>query len=66
MKDQIPVSNDKAVTVDVIKLSEGVLNEEKGEVSWELMAEPKNAIELELSYSLAWPKDKRLSERTVR
>ena len=66
LKDQIPVSTDKAVTVDVIKLSEGVLNEEKGEVSWELMAEPKNAIELELSYSLAWPKDKRLSERTVR
>ena len=66
LKDQIPVSTDKAVTVDVIKLSDGVLNEEKGEVSWELMAEPKNAIELELSYSLAWPKDKRLSERTVR
>ena len=66
LKDQIPVSTDKAVTVDVIKLSDGILNEEKGEVSWELMAEPKNAIELELSYSLAWPKDKRLSERTVR
>ena len=66
LKDQIPVSTDKAVAVDVIKLSDGVLNEEKGEVSWELMAEPKNAIELELSYSLAWPKDKRLSERTVR
>ena len=66
LKDQIPVSTDKAVAVDVIKLSEGVLNEEKGEVSWELMAEPKNAIELELSYSLAWPKDKRLSERTIR
>ena len=66
LKDQIPVSTDKAVTVDVIKLSDGILNEEKGEVSWELMAEPKNAIELELSYSLAWPKDKRLSERTIR
>ena len=65
VKDQIPVSTDKAVTVDDIKLSDGVLNEEKGEVSWELQAEPKNAIELELSYSLAWPKDKRLSERNA-
>ena len=66
VKDQIPVSTDKAVSVDVINLSEGILNEEKGEVSWELQAEPKNAIELELSYSLAWPKDKKISERVVR
>ena len=66
VKDQIPVSTDKAVSVDVIKLSDGVLNEEKGEVSWELSAEPKNAIELELSYSLSWPKDKKISERVVR
>ena len=66
LKDQIPVSTDKAVTVDVLNLSDGVLNDEKGEVSWTLSAEPQNAIELELSYSVAWPKDKRLSERTVR
>lgn len=66
VKDQIPVSTDKAVAVDVIKLSDGTLNEEKGEITWELQAEPKNAVELELSYSLAWPKDKKLSERVVR
>ena len=66
LKDQIPVSTDKAVTVDVLNLSDGVLNDEKGEVSWTLSAEPQNTIELELSYSVAWPKDKRLSERTVR
>ena len=66
VKDQVPVSTDKAVSVEVLNLSQGVHNEENGEISWELSAEPKNAIELELSYSMAWPKDKRLSERVVK
>ncbi|MCR5728679.1 MAG: DUF4139 domain-containing protein [Lachnospiraceae bacterium] len=66
LKDQIPVSTDKAVTVEVLNLSDAKVDEEKGEVSWMLEAEPQNAIELELSYNLAWPKDKRLSERTVK
>ena len=66
VKDQIPVSTDKAVSVEVINLSDGVLDEEKGEISWDISAEPQNAIELEMSYSVAWPKDKRLSERAVR
>lgn len=66
VKDQIPVSTDKAVSVDVIKISDGILNDEKGEVCWELLAEPQNTIELELSYSIAWPKDRKLSERVIR
>ncbi len=66
LKDQIPVSTDKAVTVEVLNLSDAKVDEEKGEVSWLLEAEPQNAIELELSYNLAWPKDKRLSERIVK
>lgn len=66
LKDQIPVSTDKAVTVEVINLSEGVVNEEKGEVCWEFTAEPGNTREFEISYCLAWPKDRRLSEKTVR
>ena len=66
LKDQIPVSTDKAVTVEAIELSNGVMNEETGEICWELSAEPKNVMEIEMSYSLAWPKDKKLSERVVK
>jgi len=40
-----------------------VLNEESGELSWELSAESKKEIVLNVSYSVAWPKDKKLSSK---
>ncbi len=65
IKDQIPVSTEAAITVELTEASGGVLDKETGVVSWELSAEPGKAEEFKLSCSLAWPKDKRIVERKV-
>ncbi len=63
VRDQIPVSTDAAITVELSEASGGVLDKETGFISWELQAQPGKAEELKLAYSLAWPKDKKLVER---
>ena len=61
--DQIPVSTEKTIVVESSELSKAALNEESGELCWEMSAEPKKEIVLNVAYSVAWPKDKRLSEK---
>ncbi len=61
--DQIPVSTEKTIVVEISELSKAVLNEESGELCWELSAESKKEIVLNVAYSVAWPKDKKLTER---
>jgi len=63
IRDQIPVSTDASITVELTEASGGVLDKETGIISWELRAEPGKSEELKLSYSLSWPKDKKLVER---
>ena len=58
--DQIPVSQDKTIVVDAQELSAGKLNEEAGEVKWELHPEPSSTKTIKLAYSISWPKDKEL------
>lgn len=63
VKDQIPVSTDSAITVEPIEVSGGALDRETGIISWTLRAESGKAKEINLSYSIAWPKDKRIVEK---
>ena len=63
--DQIPVSTEKTIVVETSELSGGVLNEESGELSWELSAESKKEALINVAYSVAWPKDKRLQEKRM-
>ena len=58
--DQIPVSQDKTIVVDAQEFSAGKLNEEAGEVKWELHPEPSSTKTIKLAYSISWPKDKEL------
>ena len=65
VKDHVPVSTDKAIELDIIKLSEAEYDKESGEMSWKYEAEPSELKFFELEYRLSWPKDKRLNERRV-
>jgi conserved hypothetical protein len=65
VKDQIPVSTDKSIVVDVSNFSDGILDEETGEVKWNILAEPDKTETFELEYNISWPKDKKLTERRV-
>ena len=66
VKDQIPVSTEKTIVVQQTELSGGEVEESSGVVSWLLDAEPKKTIELILTYSVSWPKDKEMIKKNVR
>ena len=65
LKDQLPVSTDKSITVEPAQLSDAVLDEETGELKWELKAEPEKTVIFNVEYTVSWPKDKRLYENRV-
>ena len=56
--DQIPVSQNKSVSVDIRETGKGELKEETGQVKWEFELEPSAEKTLNLAYDVAWPKDK--------
>ncbi|MDR0888095.1 MAG: mucoidy inhibitor MuiA family protein [Candidatus Methanoplasma sp.] len=55
--DQIPVSVNKSVVVDVVNLSGAELNKETGEVSWVLNIKAGETVKKVLSYSVTYPKE---------
>ena len=64
LKDSIPVSTDKTITVDTTELSGGAVNEENGIIIWELKVAGHSSEEIKLAYTITWPKDKRLTRTT--
>ncbi|MCR4951306.1 MAG: mucoidy inhibitor MuiA family protein [Solobacterium sp.] len=63
--DQIPVSDEKTIIVDKGELSGGKLNEESGEVKWDLTMKPQEKKVFTLSWTVSWPKDKKITETAV-
>lgn len=60
ISDQVPVSKNKDIQVDIIDLSGGSLDKDKGLVSWTIELEPGKSKSVILSYSVKYPKDKNL------
>lgn len=58
--DQIPVSTTQEIEVNVQKTSGAKLNKESGEIKWEFRLEPSREKELDLKYSVKYPKNKQL------
>jgi hypothetical protein len=56
--DQVPVSNNQEIVVEVTDVSQGKLNEETGRVSWEIELEPNSSIDKTIGYSVKYPKGK--------
>ena len=64
LKDSIPVSTDKTITVDATELSSGVVNEENGVINWDISVAGHSSEEIKLAYTITWPKDKQISRTT--
>ena len=64
LKDTIPASTDKTITVDATELSGGVINEENGVIDWEVEVAGKSSEEIKLAYTITWPKDKQINRST--
>lgn len=63
--DQLPVSDDKSISVEIQEISEALRDEESGLLSWEFSLAPGETRSFRLAYSVAWPKDKQTREYPV-
>ena len=54
--DQVPVPTIEELELDIKDLSGGKRNEETGEIKWKLKLKPKESKEVDLKYSLKYPK----------
>lgn len=58
VKDQIPLSSDKEIEIQLLESSKGKLNPEIGVLTWELNLKPNETKVLRMSYKVRYPKDK--------
>ncbi len=56
IKDQVPVSKEKDVNVEIIEFSGGDVNKDTGTVTWKMNLSPKQKKELMLKYQVKYPK----------
>jgi Domain of unknown function (DUF4139)/N-terminal domain of unknown function (DUF4140) len=54
--DQVPVPTIEELELDIKDLSGGKRNEDSGEIKWMLKLDPKESKEVDLKYSLKYPK----------
>jgi uncharacterized protein (TIGR02231 family) len=57
--DQLPLSQYKSVSVETIENSEAKVNENTGELRWEIDVDTGQKKEIEFAYSLKYPRDKK-------
>lgn len=58
--DQVPVSVTKEISVDDVKVSDAQMDKETGNVSWTLALPSGQEKKLGISYSVKYPKDRKL------
>ena len=59
--DQVPVSQDKTIVVDLNNTSKAKLDEATGQLSWEFELNEKETKSFDLAYSVSYPKDKKIN-----
>ncbi len=58
--DQIPISQASEISIEVENKNDGTLNKKTGELKWEFELAPNSSKQLELIYSVKYPKDENL------
>src|SRR5450759_2821292 len=58
LNDQVPVSSNSSISIDAIELSGGKLNQQTGEIKWDLEIKQQETRQIVLTYSVKYPKDK--------
>lgn len=61
LKDQIPVSTDKSIEVELINSGGAVVNAETGVLTWKLTIPPGTTQKYRFSYSVKYPKDQSIA-----
>jgi len=58
--DQIPVSNDKSIDVELVESSEAKFNKNKGMLTWLIDLEPNTSTTKNFTYIVKYPEDERV------
>ncbi|MFD1316731.1 mucoidy inhibitor MuiA family protein [Namhaeicola litoreus] len=58
--DQVPVSRMDEIKVELLEKSKAKINDNSGEISWSLDLDPSEEIDLDLKYSVKYPKNRNL------
>ena len=66
LKDQIPVSQNKEISVDITELDGSKPDPQTGIFTKEVTVAPKQSETVKLGYKVAWPKDKKIQEKRNR
>ena len=61
LKDQYPLSNNPEVKVELTNNSEAAVNPENGVLTWKLYLEPGEVIKKRFTYTVKYPKDKKIT-----
>lgn len=64
--DQVPISQDSDISITINEISNAVYNETSGKLAWMLNLKPGESATYELSFTIKYPKDKRISVRKFR
>ena len=58
--DQIPVSNDKSIDVELVESSEAKFNKNKGKLTWLIDLEPNTSTTKNFTYTVKYPENERV------
>jgi uncharacterized protein (TIGR02231 family) len=58
IEDQVPVSVNKAVTVDILEISDAEHDKDKGKLTWSFSLEPAGSRTMQMRYRVTFPKNK--------
>ncbi len=58
VEEQLPISQDKDITVNALELSGGDLNTTTGLVTWKISLQPGESVTKKFNFSVKYPKDK--------
>lgn len=60
IEDQIPVSTEKDIKVEVVNISKAQLDKELGKLTWKLNLKPAETQSMNVKYTVKYPKDKKV------
>jgi len=61
IEDQLPISSDKDIEVEMLEITSASLDKDYGRLSWKFSMKPAETKELKLSYSVKYPKDRQIN-----
>ncbi|MPM15698.1 hypothetical protein SDC9_62069 [bioreactor metagenome] len=66
LQDQVPVSQNSDISVDVINISGGTLDPLSGIITWKMTLQPGETKQLILNYSIKYPKNQKVEKQRYR